>query len=309
MSDRSFPIPTAQAPAVLIGGAGGLIGGALGDSLRRAGWRVLRLRRGGPAGPDDIPWNPTAGDLDASRLEGLDAVVHLGGASIAGGRWTDARKRMLRDSRVLGAELLARSLARCDAPPPVWLCASAVGIYGHRPGERLDESAYPGAGFLADLAREWEEAALGAPLPDLRRVAMRIGLVLSGQGGALPRMLPAFRLGLGGPQGDGAQPLSWITLTDTVAAIRFCLERADMAGPVNFTAPQAVTQAEFARALGRALRRPARIRAPAFLLRGILGEMADLLLEGAHAEPWRLQEAGFRWRHPDLDTAFADILR
>ncbi len=309
MMRDSRPAPDATPRSVAVAGSGGLVGSALVEELRAAGWRVLRLRRGGSIGPEDIPWNPASGELDASRLEGLDALVHLGGASIVGGRWTPRRKHVLRGSRVDSTRLLVSGLARCESPPRAFLCASATGIYGHRPGENLDETAGAGGGFLADLAREWEEAAQVEPPVGIRRVRMRIGMVLSRRGGALPRMLPVFRLGLGGPLGDGAQPMSWITLRDLTAAIRFCLERDEIEGAVNFTAPHAVSQVEFSRALGRALRRPARLRAPAPLLRGLLGEMSTLLLEGAAAEPRRLREAGFRWRHPELEDALDAVLR
>jgi uncharacterized protein (TIGR01777 family) len=298
---------TAAAPrAVAIAGGSGLIGGALQAALAASGWQVRRLVRRPARSADEIAWDPARGELEPMALAGLAALVHLGGASIAGGRWTAARKRTLIDSRLASTRLLATALARCPQPPPVWLCASAVGIYGDAGDTPVDEASPPGHGFLARLARDWEAACAPAREAGLRVVNLRIGTVLAREGGVLARLAPLYRLGLGGPLGSGRQYLSWIALTDLIAAIRFCIEREDMAGPVNLVAPTACRQGDFARALGRALGRPARLPAPAFALRLLLGEMGQaLLLEGAAVRPARLEAAGFRWQHPELAGALA----
>ncbi len=305
----SEPAASAQARSVAIAGAGGFIGSALRAALGEAGWRIRRLVRRPVRSAEEIAWDPARGELDAAALSGLDALIHLGGESIAAGRWTPARKRALRESRLASTRLLAESLARSPRPPRAFLCASAVGIYGDAGEAPVDESSPAGQGFLAELARDWEAAAAPAQAAGLRVVNLRIGTVLSREGGALARLLPLYRLGLGGPLGSGRQYLSWIALADLLAAIRFCLEREELAGPVNLVAPAACRQADFARALGQALQRPALLPAPAFALRLLLGEMAQaLLLEGAAVRPRRLEEAGFVWRYPDLETGLAAIL-
>jgi len=303
--------PGAAAPlAVAIAGGGGLIGGALQAGLAAAGCAPRRLVRRPARSAGEIAWDPARGELDPAALGGLDALIHLGGESIAAGRWTPARKRALRASRLASTRLLAETLARSPRPPRAFLCASAVGIYGDAGESPVDESSPPGRGFLAELARDWEAAASPARAAGLRVVHLRIGTVLSRKGGALARLLPLYRLGLGGPLGSGRQFMSWIALADLVAAIRFCLEREDLAGPVNLVAPAPCRQADFARALGRALGRPTVLPVPAFALRSLLGEMAQgLLLDGAAVRPARLEAAGFCWQHPDLDAALAALLR
>ena len=305
----SGPEASAHPRAVAIAGAGGLVGGALSTALGEAGWRIRRLVRRPARSAEEIAWDPARGELDPAALSGLDAVIHLGGESIAGGRWTPGRKRALRESRLASTRLLAESLAHSPQGPRAFLCASAVGLYGDAGESPVDESSPPGRGFLAELARDWETACAPAGEAGLRVVNLRIGTVLSRNGGALARLLPLYRLGLGGRLGSGRQYLSWIALADLVAAIRFCLEGEDIAGPVNLVAPNACRQLDFARALGHALQRPALLPAPAFALRLLLGEMAQaLLLEGAAVRPRRLEGAGFRWRYPDLETALAAVL-
>jgi uncharacterized protein (TIGR01777 family) len=251
-----------------------------------------------------VSWDPAAGAIDSTGLVGVDAVVHLAGESIAGGRWTEARKRRIRDSRVSSTRLLARALAQLASPPRVLVAASATGYYGDRGAEVLREESAPGAGFLAGVCREWEAAAEPAARHGIRVVHLRIGLVLSRDGGALASLLTPFRLGAGGPVGSGAQYWSWITLDDLLGAILHALTTEALAGPVNAVAPNPVTNREFAKTLGRVLRRPALLPLPAFAARLVLGEMADaLLLASARVVPARLQATGYAFRAPTLEGA------
>ena len=246
------------------------------------------------------------GQLDPESLEGVDAVVHLAGESIMGLRWTASKKRAILESRVRGTRLLADTFAKMAAPPATLVSASAVGFYGDRGDEPVDESSAPGSGFLADVCRDWEDAAMAAEASGTRLVRLRVGVVLTASGGALATQLPLFRLGLGGPVGHGRQGLSWIGLDDLVYAIHFVLNRSDVSGPVNATAPGAVSNRGFAREVGRVLRRPAVLPVPAFALRMLLGEMADeMLLAGAFVRPAALESAGFRFVHPDLGSSLA----
>ena len=293
---------------VLISGATGFIGSALAAHLRAAGHDVTALTRH-PRGPQDIAWEPASGRIDAERLEGFDAVVHLAGESLAKGRWSPARKQQMRASRVDATALLARTLAARARRPGVLISASAVGIYGDRGDQPLDESSSTGAGFLSDLARDWEAAAGPAEAAGIRVVHPRLGLVLDPAGGALEPLLPMARLGLGGPLGSGRQWWSWVTRDDVVRALAFLIEDPRMTGPVNVVAPGAVRQREFARMLGRVLHRPAFVPAPAFALALMLGEMADaMLLAGQHVHPARLSTAGFAFRDPALEPAFRRLL-
>jgi len=289
---------------VAVTGASGLVGRNLCAFLSTAGHRVTRIVR--RPGPDDVGWDPMQGRLDPAALEGVDAVVHLAGESILGLRWTAAKKRAIRESRVRGTRLLADTFAKMASPPATLVSASAVGFYGDRPDEVVDESSAPGQGFLADVCRDWEAAALAAEQTGTRVVRLRIGVVLTASGGALAAQLPLFRLGLGGPVGHGRQGLSWIGLDDLIYAIHFVLGRGDVSGAVDATAPGAVSSKAFARELGRVLRRPAVLPAPAFALRWLLGEMAEeMLLGGAFARPGALETAGFRFTHPDLASSLA----
>jgi hypothetical protein len=294
---------------ILVTGASGLIGSALVPALEAAGARVLRLdRRTGPE-PGRLAWNPDAGAIPRDALEGLDAVVHLAGESIAGGRWTAARKTRLLGSRVDGTRLLCAALAGLERPPRVIVSASASGFYGARGDEVLGEDSPPGRGFLAGLARAWEESTAAAEARGIRVVHLRIAPVLASRGGVLAPMLLPFRLGLGGPFGSGRQWMSWIALDDLLAAIRHLLGDDAARGAVNAAAPGAVTNREFARCLGRVLGRPAFLRAPAVALRVLLGEMADeALLAGARVAPRRLQERGFTFRFPELEPALRHVL-
>jgi uncharacterized protein (TIGR01777 family) len=294
---------------ILLSGASGLLGTALRTSLLGSGAEILQLVRRPPAGPREVEWSPTAQRPVSSSgsLDGLTAAIHLSGANLAAQRWTPTWRREMWSSRVKTTGALADVLARLPQPPPVLLAASAVGIYGDRGGEVLDESSKPGAGFLAELCREWEEAAEPASRAGIRVVPLRFGVVLA-RGGALAKMLPAFRFGLGGKLGSGRQWMSWIAIDDAVSAVRFLLA-SDLAGPFNLCAPKPVTNAEFTRTLAAALHRPAFFTVPAFALRTALGQMADeALLASARVHPSRLTQAGFSFAFPQLDKALAAIL-
>lgn len=296
---------------ILISGSTGLIGSALLERLRQDGHELIRLVRS-PLATDDPQaiWNIADGKMESGKLEDLDAVVHLAGENIASGRWTNEKKRAIRDSRVNGTRFLARTLAGLDRPPRAFLCASAVGFYGNRGDELLTEAAGPGVGLLADICREWEAAAEPVQEAAERVVHLRIGLVLSRRGGALKAMLPMFRMGLGGRLGSGRQWVSWISHEDLVEAIVHCIEDDDVRGPVNMAAPNPVRNEEFTKALAETVGRPAILPVPAFALRLAVGEMADaLLLWGARMQPQRLLASGYEFRHPDLQQALAAELR
>ncbi|RMG17861.1 MAG: TIGR01777 family protein [Deltaproteobacteria bacterium] len=292
---------------VLVSGASGFIGSALVTALEKDGAEVWRLvRRLPPGGVRALLWDPLGAGPDLSSLPPVDAVVHLAGAPIAAGRWTRAHKAAIWESRVRGTRHLAAALAALPEPPGVLISASAVGYYGDRGDEVLTEASPPGEGFLAELCQAWEAAGQPAREAGIRVVHPRIGLVLGRGGGALARMLPVFRLGLGGPLGSGRQWMSWIHLDDVVAAIRFALAQEALEGPVNLTAPHPVRNRDFTRLLARQLRRPACLPVPAAALRLGYGEMAEaLLLAGQRVHPARLAEAGFNWHHPRLEAALA----
>ena len=294
---------------VVVTGSRGLVGSVLVPFLMASGQRVTRLVRGMAAGPDETAWDPVRGLVDASRLDGVDAVVHLAGENIAARRWTPARKAEIRRSRVDGTRNLCDVLARLPHPPTVLVSASAVGFYGARGDEILTEESAPGRGFLADVCREWETATKRASRAGIRVVNLRFGMVLSPRGGALQKLLLPFRLGLGGRIGDGRQFMSWIAVDDAVGVIHHALCEASVRGPVNAVAPGPVSNAEFTRMLARVVRRPALLPVPAFVARLALGEMADaLLLAGARVMPARLQASGYRFRFPDLESALRHLL-
>ena len=293
---------------ILISGASGLIGSAMVKSLSEAGHAVRRLVRR-EAGPAEVRWDPAAGRLDAADLEGLDAVVHLAGENIAAGRWSRRRRARIRDSRTVGTRLLSRTLAGLADPPGVFISASAVGFYGDRGDQQLDERSPPGSGFLAEVCRQWEAATDPAAGAGIRAVQLRTGMVLASHGGALAKMLPIFRLGLGGRLGGGRQYVSWITLDDVAGAVGHVLLDETLRGPVNLVAPQPVTNRRFTAALGRVLKRPTWLPAPALALRIVLGQMAEeLLLAGARVMPKRLLDAGYQFRHPELEAALRHVL-
>ena len=298
----------------LVTGSSGLVGTALTALLSTGGQQVSRLVRGAAKPADSssasaVSWDPGRGRLDPDDVSGYDVVVHLAGAGIADRPWTSDRKRLIRESRVGGTALLARSLAAAPAPPQVLVCASAVGYYGNRGDMEVDEGSGAGTGFLADTAREWERAAQPAVDAAIRVVNLRIGIVLSPAGGALARMLPPFRMGLGGPLGNGQQYWSWIAIDDLLTTILHAAATEGLAGPVNAVSPVPVRNADFAVTLGRVLNRPAVLRVPAAILRLLLREMADeMLLGGARVRPERLLDSGFEYQYPALEGALRHLL-
>jgi len=294
-----------------ITGSTGLVGSEAVTVLSAAGHEVVRMVRRVPApGEKAVRWDPVAREIDAAGLEGMDAVVHLAGENVGSGRWTAARKAAIRDSRVNGTHLLCDALAGLARPPKTLVCASATGYYGDRGEEALTEESLPGTGYLAEVCREWEAASDPAARKGIRVVALRIGMVLSPKGGALPRMLPLFRAGLGGVIGSGRQYVSWVALDDLPHIILHALQRGDLSGPVNAVAPRPVTNREFTEALGKVLSRPTPLPVPAFALRLAVGrEMADaLLLSSARAVPRRLEGTGYRFRFPELGPALRHML-
>ena len=295
---------------ILVTGSSGLVGTALLSHLHAEGHDVLRLVRGdSPVAPTEIRWDPARAAIDEEGLEGLDEVVHLAGEGLAEGRWTRARKDRIWRSRVEGTRLLAEALARRRAKPRALVSASATGYYGNRGDQPLDESCGPGSGFLARLCEAWEGATEPAARAGIRVVRLRTGVVLSSAGGALPKMLPAFQLGLGGPLGTGSQYLPWIALDDLLRVIEVAIADEALRGPVNAVAPCPATSREFALALGRALHRPAAVPVPAFLLRIAVGELADEgLLASQRVMPARLLATGFSFRHPELAEALRHAL-
>lgn len=299
--------PSAGPMRVAVTGASGLIGSALVERLRADGHTVLRLVRRAASAPDEVRWDPATG-TDTAALDGVDAVVHLAGENVAE-RWTDEKKRAIRESRVDSTRKLADALARMAHPPRVLVCASAVGIYGSRGDEVLDEKSSAGDDFLAGVVREWEAATLPAARANIRVVNLRIAVVLSRKGGALAKMLLPFQMGAGGRVGSGRQWMSWISLDDAVEVAVRALHDRGLHGPVNVVAG-AVTNAEFTRALAHAVHRPAVVPVPVFALKLLYGaEMVDgTLLASQRAEPRILREAGHRFHHPDLDSALRDAL-
>jgi len=285
----------------------GLIGGALSQSLSADGIDVLRLVRRPSSGPAEIQWDPTAaiGALSPGALDGIDAVVHLSGAPVANGRWTAARKQELRASRIGSTGALVSAMLAASKRPPVLIAGSAIGWYGDTGDRPVDETAPAGSGFLATLVRDWEAATSPASEAGIRVANLRSGIVLSSRGGMLPRLLLPFRLGLGAKFGTGTQYLSWITLSDHIRAVRFLLERHDLSGPFNLTAPEPATNAELTRALAATLHRPAFLQVPAGALRLALGEVSTELLGSCRALPARLEQAGFTFQYAAIGPALA----
>ncbi len=290
-----------------ITGSTGMIGTALAARLRAAGHEVAPLHRSSSQTPEAGRWNPAAGWIAPDALEGCDVVVHLAGASIGEGRWTKGRKRVLWDSRVPATRLLVEHLGAMAQPPKALVSVGASGFYGDRGDEVLTESAPPGEGFLPELVDAWETEARGAEAHGLRVAIPRFGVVLSRNGGALPRMVLPVRLGVGGPLGNGRQWMPWVTLHDAVRALEFLVTH-EVSGTYNVAAPGATRNREFMKGLGRQLRRPWFFRTPAFLLRLVLGQSVDeLLLASARMDPSKLQAAGFTYDHPTLDVALSAV--
>lgn len=293
---------------IVISGSSGLIGAALVKRLRAEGNDVTRLVRRPPSAADEAPWNPDAADLAPAIFADAHAVIHLGGVSIAAKRWNPARKAAIRDSRVNSSRLLSETLAALPAPPAAFICASALGYYGSRAHEILTEDSAPGDDFLARTTAEWEAATGAASSAGIRVVNPRIGVVLSADGDMPKRMLPPFKLGLGGKLGNGRQYTSWVHIDDVVAAFIHALQTPALRGPVNLAAPNPVTNAEFTQALARALGRPAVFAVPEFALRIALGEMADFMLGSARLQPKRLTESGFTFRWLSVEDTLRDVL-
>lgn len=288
-----------------------MLGTALRAKLAKRQAKVIQLVRRPPGGREELQWDPAAATpiTQTQALEGLEAAIHLSGANLAARRWTPQYRREMITSRVDSTRALARTLARLTRPPQALLVASATGIYGDRGDEVLDEDSAPGSGFLADLCRAWEAASQPAAAAGIRVVHLRFGVVLAPGAGAVAQMLPVFRLGLGGRLGSGKQWMSWIGLADLIAAVLFVLDSTTLAGALNLTSPEPVTNAEFTRTLARQLRRPALLPAPAFALRLALGPMADeALLSSARAVPARLLSAGFQFAQPGIKEALDSAL-
>jgi uncharacterized protein (TIGR01777 family) len=295
---------------VLVTGSSGLIGSEICSFLTKSKHRVLRMVRRSPLEADEISWNPSSGTLDRSALEGLDAVVHLAGENIGSGRWTAKKKLRIRESRVQGTRLLCQSLAQLFDPPEVLVSVSAIGYYGDRGVEQLDEESSPGKGFLPETCREWESATEPAAVRGIRVVILRIGMVLSSAGGALALMLPIYRLGIGGRIGNGRQYISWIAIDDVVGAINYAINRKRLQGPVNAVSPNPETNLAFTQTLSRVLSRPAMFALPAFAARFALGEMADeLLLSSSRVMPAKLLKSGYAFAFPRLEGALRHILQ
>ncbi|MEY9835718.1 TIGR01777 family oxidoreductase [Streptacidiphilus sp. EB103A] len=299
---------------VAITGSTGLIGSALTRSLLADGHQVVRLVRDGSApvggdGSESAPWDPAAGRVRPGALDGVDAVVHLAGVGVGDKRWSTAYKQEIRRSRVFGTQTIARACADSDTPPRALISASATGYYGDTGDERIDESTPAGQDFLAGVCVDWEAAADPARHAGIRVVHPRTGLVVSAKGGAFGKLIPLFRLGLGGRLGSGDQYWPFISLTDHIAALRFAIDDQDLSGPVNFTAPEPLTNREITSAMGRALHRPAIAPVPAFALRAVLGEFASGITCSARVVPSALLKAGFTFSHPTIDEALHSVLR
>lgn len=294
---------------VLITGSHGLIGSALVPALEQRGDTVTRLVRGAP-GHGEVAWDPRAGTIDRADVAGHDAVVNLAGAGIGDHRWTEDHKQAVLDSRVKGTRLLCETLAAVEPRPPVLVNGSAVGFYGNRGDEELTEASTGGSDFLAHVCIEWEAATAAAEAAAIRVVHLRTGIVLSGRGGALKQMLMPFKLGIGGRLGSGRQWFSWIAIDDEVGAILHAIDNASVAGPVNATAPNPATNADFTKALGRALHRPTIVPVPKLGLRALFGaEMAEvMLLSGQRVLPAALERTGYEFRLPELDQALTAVL-
>lgn len=298
---------------VIVSGSSGLIGTALINSLRAEGHSIFRLVRSNSDAPTDVTsqpirWEPPTGSIDLAALEGADAIVHLAGASIAGGRWTASRKEILRRSRVDSTRHLVSALAQLKNKPRVLVSASAIGYYGNRGDEILTEMSPPASDFLAQLCRDWEKEASVAERESIRTVILRFGIVLAPQGGALHQMLVPFRLGVGGRLGNGRQWMSWISLHDAVRLIRHAITNEGLRGPVNAVAPNAITNAEFTSILAGVLRRPALFPVPLFALRLALGEMAGALLASQRVMPAKLNALQYSFDHPELKLALSFML-
>ena len=293
---------------VLITGSSGLVGSALTDFFVANGDEVIRLlRRSAPA--DSPVWDPENGEIDLAGVRDISAVVHLAGDNLGEGRWNDRKKNSILNSRVKGTQLLSEFFAATEHKPNVIVSASAVGYYGNRGEKRVDEASEPGKGFLADVCRQWEEATASAVDVGIRVANLRLGLILSAEGGALKKMLLPFRIGLGGVIGSGKQYMSWVSIDDVIGTIQHIIAKEALCGPVNLVSPNSVSNREFTKTLGQVLNRPTIFPMPAFAARIAFGEMADeLLLSSTRVIPKKLMDNGYEFRHPELGGAFEHLL-
>ena len=295
---------------ILITGASGLIGRTLRRSLEDKGHELLLASRKEPKGPNQIKWTVEGGFAEPERLEGVDAIIHLAGESISALRWTEEKKKAIRDSRVLGTRSVVEAMARMERKPKVFIAGSATGIYGDRGDQEVDESSEPGDTFLSEVCKEWEAESRKAEELGIRTVLLRTGIVLSKDGGALATMLTPFKLGVGGVVGSGKQYMSWVSLDDEVGAIVFVLENDEIHGPVNVVAPDPVTNQEFTKTLGDVLYRPTIFPLPTFAVDLIFGEMGDaLLLDSTRVVPKRLLDAGYKFKYTNLKPALENALK
>ena len=294
---------------IAIAGASGLVGSAITPHLESKGHTVLRLVRREAVDPDrEITWRPNESFIDSERLKGVDVIINLAGENIASGRWTDEKKRRILESRVNGTRLIAETIAGMEKGPRVFLAASASGYYGHRGDEVVDEDSPNGDDFLAEVCRKWEEASRPAADAGIRVVNFRLGVVMTPDGGMLAKVLPIFKLGLGGKISHGDQYMPWITLDDIAVAVDHLMHTGSLEGPVNLVSPLPVTNAEFTETVGRILGRPTIFTVPAFALKIVIGEMAVEALKSCRAVPKRLAETGFEFIHPALELALRDVL-
>lgn len=304
MSSSSAAVAISE---VCVMGATGVLGRTLCAALERAGIRVTRYSRS--ARPGFAHWDPARGEIDTEPLLRADAVVNLAGEDIADKRWTEARKQLLRDSRIQSTFLLARTLANLETPPRVLVNASAVGYYGDRGPDAVFEDSPPGTGFLAELCQAWEAATAPAADRGIRVAIARLGVVLTPHGGILARLAPLFRLGVGGRLSTGQQFMPWIAMQDAVSVIRFLISAQTVSGPVNTVAPEATTNQMFTEALANVLHRPAFLPVPRFALKSVFGELSQALLEGANVRPRVLELSGFRFDYPRLEDALEALLQ
>ncbi len=294
---------------ILISGASGLVGTHLIPTLLAKGHQIYKLVRRAPRGIDEIEWDAEKGFGDEEKLEDFDAVIHLAGDNIASENWSEEKKRKIRDSRVVGTRVLVDALKRRIVPPKHFISASAIGFYGNREAELLNEESVVGKGFLPEICEEWESEALKAVNFGARVVLLRTGVVLAKDGGALAKMLTPFKFAVGGVVGSGKQYMSWIALDDVIKIIHFALDNTDLSGAINVTAPNAVTNEEFTRTLGKVINRPTILPIPEFAIKLLFGEMGEtLLLEGARVYPQKLLDANFAFDYTDLETALRQIL-
>lgn len=306
---HSDEVRSYEGKRIVIAGASGLIGRAVVARLKARGAEVVRLVRRPPAGPDEASWNPGAGMLNPAVLEGVDAVINLSGANVGAGRWSSARRSEIRISRLDATETLVRAIGTLDRRPAVFVSASAVGYYGDCGDAVVDESCARGRGFLAEVCEAWEASALTAQALGVRTVPMRLGVVLAPKGGALEKMLPFFRLGIGGRLGDGRQWMSWLSIEDAVRAFCHVMDEPRCSGPINLVAPNPVTNAEFTAALGKVLHRPTVLPVPRWVLKTALGRMAEeTVLSSTRAVPRKLEANGFGFRHVRVEEALRAVL-